>query len=134
MAYQYLYHDDDEVHLMHPETMEELDLPFSLFTGEKKHVPFLEGKLIRLDDFSSSAGMKVYVDTVEGSNPICFRLPTNYTYEVESVTAGGVQPNKGSRLFPAVLKNGSSIPVPDFVKPGDKVLVDLQELKYISRA
>ncbi|KAI9293001.1 hypothetical protein K502DRAFT_331886 [Neoconidiobolus thromboides FSU 785] len=119
--YQYLYSDGEEVHLLHPETYDQISLPEASFSGNERGKLFLED------------GMNVYVDALEGETPISFRLPENYKYEVVSVDIKK-QASRGVSNCPATLKNGVTLTVPEFVKPGDFIIVDLLNLKYKERA
>ncbi|KAJ2716188.1 hypothetical protein H4R19_000791 [Coemansia spiralis] len=119
--YQLLYTDEDKVHLMDMRTFRELSLDMAVFEGDKAKLVFLED------------GMEVIVQSLEPEpGPISWRLPSRGTYKVVSVRAA-VAKEKGATYVPAQLVGGGQVLVPDFVKPGDSIIVDLDQLAYISR-
>jgi elongation factor P len=69
----------------------------------------------------------------EGRQPCIFKLPNNYTYTVESVVNRAGQAAKGTVYKTAVLTNGTKLMVPEFVNEGDKIIVDIESMKYMKR-
>ncbi|KAJ1731610.1 hypothetical protein LPJ61_002450 [Coemansia biformis] len=120
--YQLLYTDSDKAHLMDMRSFKELALDMGVFEGDKEKLAFLED------------GMEVVVQSLEPEpGPISWRLPPRGTYKVVSVRAA-VAKEKGATYVPAELTCGGRVMVPDFIKPGDSIVVDLDQLVYISRA
>ena len=79
-----------------------------------------------------SEGMRVQVQVLNDS-PIGVQLPKTVEIRItesEPVIKGQTA-SKGNK--PAVLENGVTIQVPQFVKAGDRVRVDPGELRYIER-
>jgi len=77
--------------------------------------------------------MKVDITTYEG-DPIGVNLPSTVTLtivETEPELKGSTASNSPK---PAKTNTGLSITVPPFVKVGDRVLVNTDEGKYLSRA
>ncbi|KAJ2759756.1 hypothetical protein IWQ56_004257 [Coemansia nantahalensis] len=120
--YQLLYTDGDKAHMMDMRTLTELSLDMGAFEGDRTKLDFLED------------GMEVIVQSLEPEpGPISWRLPPRGTYKVASVRAA-VAKEKGATYVPAQLVGGGQVQVPDFVKPGDSIVVDLDQLVYVSRA
>lgn len=68
-----------------------------------------------------------------GRQPCTFKLPSNYTYTVQSVIDRAGQAAKGTVYKTATLTNGSRLQVPEFVNEGDKIIVDIEGMKYVKR-
>lgn len=68
-----------------------------------------------------------------GRQPCIFKLPSNYTYTVQSVIDRAGQAAKGTVYKTATLTNGSRLQVPEFVNEGDKIIVDIEGMKYVKR-
>ncbi|KAJ2391696.1 hypothetical protein GGI23_005366, partial [Coemansia sp. RSA 2559] len=120
--YQYLYTDAGKVHLMDMLTFEELSMGLDTFEGSKDHLALLED------------GMTVVVQAlVPQPGPISWRLPSRHTYKVKSVEAR-IEKEKGTTFVNAELENGASVKIPSFIKPGESVIIDLQDITYASRA
>ncbi|KAJ2786749.1 hypothetical protein GGI15_001278 [Coemansia interrupta] len=120
--YQFLYSDDKKAHLMDMKTYEELAMDLDKFEGDKDKLAFLED------------GMDVTVQVLEPEpGPISWRLPARHTYKVSSVESR-IARDKGATYLPATLENGAKVSVPDFIKPGEKIIVDLEKAEYIGRA
>ncbi|KAJ2002905.1 hypothetical protein GGI04_003154 [Coemansia thaxteri] len=120
--YQFLYSDEDKVHLMDMTTYEELSMPLDSFEGDKD-------KLALLED-----GMRITVQTLEPEpGPISWRLPARHAYKVKSVEVR-IAKEKGATFQPATLENNARVMVPDFVKPGESITVDLDKGEYVGRA
>ncbi|KAJ2550982.1 hypothetical protein EV175_003859 [Coemansia sp. RSA 1933] len=120
--YQYLYSDAGKVHLMDMQTLEELSMDFDTFEGTKEHLALLED------------GMPIIVQVlVPDPGPISWRLPLRHTYKVKSVEAR-IERNSGTTFVNAELENGGRVKVPNFIKPGERIVINLQDITYVSRA
>ncbi|KAJ2308454.1 hypothetical protein IWW51_005055 [Coemansia sp. RSA 2702] len=120
--YQYLYADGGTAYLMNMNTFEELSMNMSTFEGGKEKLAFLED------------GMEVTVQSLEPEpGPISWRLPARHQFKVKTVE-DRVAKEKGATYLPATLENGARVQVPDFVKPGDSIIVNLEDIAYVSRA
>ncbi|PVU88285.1 hypothetical protein BB561_005937 [Smittium simulii] len=119
--YQYLYSDNNAAYLMNMETLEELQMPFDCFEGGNSNLPLLQD------------GIKVVVMAVEPNfKPILWKLLKHQEYTVDSVQ--GFKDASKSSLSRTVIINGSfSIKVPDFIKLGDKIIVDTESHQFVSR-
>jgi elongation factor P len=76
--------------------------------------------------------MRVPVEFVEG-RPVSVSFPDIVEIQVAD-TAPPVHAQQDSTWKPATLENGVEIQVPQFVKVGDVVRLDMQTLKYMERA
>ncbi|KAJ1666561.1 hypothetical protein IW140_004595 [Coemansia sp. RSA 1813] len=120
--YQFLYIDGGKAHLMDMQTFEELAMGLDTFEGSKDHLALLED------------GMNVVVQVlVPQPGPISWRLPPRHTYRVKSVEAR-IEKDKGATYVSAELENGAQVKIPSFIKPGESVVINLQDLTYVSRA
>ncbi|WPX96852.1 elongation factor P [Candidatus Bandiella euplotis] len=116
--HQFLYEEGDGLVLMDQETYEQRTVPQSLL-GEQ--ASFLQ------------EGMVVILETHDGE-PLVASLPSTaevVVKECEPVVKGQTS---ASSYKPAVLENGARIMVPPFINEGDKIVVDIKELKYLERA
>ena len=68
-----------------------------------------------------------------GTQAITFKLPTSYTYTVSSVIERAGQAAKGTVFKSATLSNGAKLQVPEFVKEGEKIIVDIGTMRYMKR-
>lgn len=114
----YLYQDDFGFHFMNSETYEQLTL-----------TPELVGDLRYFLQESMTVGISTYNDI-----PIGIKVPKAVTLtvvetdpELKGATATNV-------YKPAKTDTGLSLGVPPFIKTGEKIIVDTEEMKYLSRA
>ncbi|KAG0164393.1 hypothetical protein DFQ28_010363 [Apophysomyces sp. BC1034] len=123
-TYQFLYEDSGLIHLLEPETFEELEMKAENCEGGVTVAEMME------------EGMPISVSFLttpeDGRQPIAFKLPAKHTFEVGSVVARAGQA-KGTVFQSATLTNGAKIDVPEFVKEGDRILIDLETMKYLKR-
>ncbi|KAG2184378.1 hypothetical protein INT43_000287 [Umbelopsis isabellina] len=125
-TYQFLYSDAGKIHLLHGETYEEVELDESACDLGSKGISMLED------------GMPIAVSFLTtpqaGTQPITFKLPAQYEYTVQSVIERAGQAAKGTVYKQATLTNGAKVQVPEFISEGEKIVVDINELKYVKRA
>ncbi|KAI7848247.1 hypothetical protein BDC45DRAFT_450554 [Circinella umbellata] len=124
-AYQYLYADEGVLHLMNMETFDEIELPASACEGGEESVAMLEDGMTIAVSFLTTPD--------DGRKPVTFKLPSNYTFTVESVVERAGQAAKGTVYKTATLENGAKLQVPEFVHPGDRIIVDIESKKYMKR-
>ncbi|MDZ4786318.1 MAG: elongation factor P [bacterium] len=118
MAATYLYADGSGYHFMYSETYEEVTISSDLL-GDGKY--FLQDQ------------MAVEVTTFN-DNPIGVKLPQTVTLtvaETEPELRGATASNSPK---PAKTDTGLQVTVPAFVKVGDRIVVNTEESKYLSRA
>lgn len=116
--YQFLYTEGDLIHLMHPDTYEQISLSSDVL-GDA--LPFLqENMLLSVQSYEES--------------PVSVTLPEKVIEtiaETEPVVKGQTA---SSSYKPAKLANGVRILVPPFINADDKVVVDTRDFTYVERA
>jgi len=114
----YLYSDDTGHHFMNSENYETATLSEEL-CGEMKFYFF--------------EGLSVEVLTFE-ERPIGVQLPKTVVLEVVDTAPemkGATQTNVGK---PATMNTGLIVSVPPFIKIGERLIIDTEEGRYLSRA
>ena len=115
-AMQFLYADEEEVVFMHPETFDQVSLPRSAI---ERYLPFLK------------EGATVHLEFFEG-RPVDLSLPRTVALQVASC-GKGIRGQAENTMKEAVLENGMTILVPQFIEEGDVVIVDVETGKYLDR-
>ncbi|KAH6563883.1 hypothetical protein BASA50_001315 [Batrachochytrium salamandrivorans] len=121
-VFQFLY-ADDRLHLIDPVTFEEHDFSFNIVAAGDKVLPFLQDP------------MEIKVEYHE-DKPVIIKVPDRATYTVVETSPSShssSESGKGTVFKPAILDNGSTVNVPEFVAMGDQVVVDLSDQSYHSR-
>ena len=113
---EFLYADADSVTFMQPDTYEQVSIPREAIGAAAK---FLQ------------AEMKVPVEFYEGQ-PVSIVFPPIVEAKV-SVTAEPVHQQQDNTYKSATLENGLEIMVPQFIKPGETVRVEVATEKYVDR-
>lgn len=113
---EFLYSDAEECHFMNPQTYEQISIPLSLVSRQSR---FLKPE------------MQLPVEFVEGQ-PVSIDFPEAVDLRVVE-TAPPAHQQQDSTLKSAKLENDVEILVPQFIKSGDYVRVDVENLKYIER-
>ncbi len=113
---EFLYADADGCYFMHPETYEQFSIPAAVI-GEQAR--FLE------------AGMQLPVELVDGE-PVSVQFPDQLEVKIAE-TAPPVH-QQDANWKPAQLENGVEVMVPQFIKTGDSIRLDMHSLKYMDRA
>jgi elongation factor P len=113
---EFLYADADSVTFMHPETYEQVSIPLAAIGAAAK---FLQ------------AEMKVPVEFYEGQ-PVSIDFPPIVEAKV-SVTAQPVHQQQDNTFKQATLENGLGLMVPQFIKSGENVRVEVATGKYVDR-
>jgi elongation factor P len=113
----FLYTDADACYFMSPATYEQTAVPVALLGPQAN---FLQPE------------MRLAVEFVE-DRPISVVFPDIIEIRVTE-TAPPVHVQQVSTWKPARLVNGVEVMVPQFVKNGDVVRLDVQNLKYVDRA
>ncbi len=113
----FLYSQDDEYILMHPDTYEQVSVPRSAFGDTVKYLKDgMEVNVIEYNEKILGAEVPSFVELVV----------TETAPDVRGDTASG-----GGK--PATLETGAVITVPFFVKVGEKVKVDTRVDSYLER-
>ncbi|KAJ2159917.1 hypothetical protein GGH16_005246 [Coemansia sp. RSA 560] len=111
--YQYLYSDGDTAHLLNMQTYEELTMDINTLEGSKDKLPYLE------------VNMEVTVQSLEPEpGPLSWRLPTRHTYKVKSLM-DRIAKDRGTTYVTGTLENGIQAQIPNFIKPGENLVIDL---------
>lgn len=113
----FLYADDEQSWFMDPNTYEQVGVPNAVigpqapFLNPEAEIPveFVEGRAVSV----------VFPDVVE------MRIAT---------TAPPVHQQQDNTWKPARLENGVEIMVPQFIKPGDTIRLDVANMRYMDRA
>jgi len=116
--FSFLYEQGEALIFMDTESYEQLELAKD-FVGDR--AAFLQD------------GMMVTVELYE-EKPIGIRLPDQVTLAITEADPVVKGQTAASSYKPAVLENGSRILVPPFIASGERVIVDTNELTYVSRA
>ena len=116
-ALEFLYTDAGHCCFMDPESFEQTEVPVAV-VGE--HAKFLE------------PGMKLAVELLEG-HPVSVQFPGFLEVRIAD-TAPPIHQQTDGAWKPAMLANGVEVMVPQFVKTGDAIRLDLTTLKYMDRA
>ena len=116
--YQFLYKQEDMLVFMDTASYEQLELAEE-FVGER--AAFLQD------------GMTVTVESYE-EKPIGISLPDHVTLEVVEAEPVVKGQTASASYKPAKLDNGVRVMVPPFITPGERIIVDTNELTYVRRA
>jgi elongation factor P len=114
---EFLYSDENHCCFMDPETFEQTEIPNALVGVQ---VRFLE------------AGMKLSVEFVAG-RPIQVLFPDVVEVKIAQ-TAPSAHQQQDTNFKTATLDNGVEVLVPQFVKTGDIIRLDIENLRYMDRA
>ena len=114
---EFLYADENQCCFMHPETFEQTEIPKPLIGTQ---AGFLE------------AGMRLAIEFVDG-RPVSVLFPDVLEVKI-GATAPPMHQQQDTNFKPAKLENGIEVMVPQFVKTGDVIRLDLQNLRYMDRA
>lgn len=113
----FLYADAGQYNFMNPETFEQISIPAALIGPQ--------AALLRPD-------MRVAVDFVEGQ-PVGVLFPDVLEVRIAE-TAPPSHQQVDSVWKPARLDSGIEIMVPQFIKNGDVIRLDVANMKYMDRA
>ena len=115
---QYLYKDADGYVFMDNETYDQTTLS-----------PNMVGDLI----LYVKEGTNVSV-TFHGSNPLTIEPPASVVLEVVDTEPSLKGATAAAQYKPATLETGLKLTVPGFINIGEKIVVDTNEGKYLSRS
>ena len=116
--FQYLYADGDMLVFMDQDTYEQIQLPADLI-GDA--AAFLED------------GMEVTLEMWE-DKPISVALPEQVEATIVEADAVVKGQTASSSYKPAVLENGVRVMVPPHIESGTRIVVDVYERTYVSKA
>lgn len=116
VSLEFLYMDGDQGCFMNPASCEQTEIPRAII-GPR--AVFLE------------PGFLTPVDFVDG-HPVEVVVPDMMEVRIED-TAPAARQGADSAYKPAKLSNGVEVMVPQFVKTGDVIRLDLVSMKYVDR-
>lgn len=114
----FLYKSGSTYHFMNAETFDQLE--------------------VEEDDLGDSAkwmtdGMRIIAEFYEG-RPIGVQLPNSLTFEVVETAPVMKTATKNASSKPAVLNNGTTVNVPEFIQIGERIRVNPETGEYLDRA
>lgn len=113
--HEFLYSDGGDYIFMHPETFEQVSLPGVMLGAARAYLkPNEKVPLLFLND-----------------QPVGAVLPESVEIKV-SLTSPPLQQDN-STMKSATLENGIETLVPQFIKTGDRIRIDVQTSKYLER-
>jgi elongation factor P len=113
----FLYSDDDLCYFMNPDTFEQVGVSTSVIGPQAQFL---------------APETRVPVEFVEGQ-PVSVLFPDIIEVQV-AATAPPVHAQQDSTWKAAQLDNGVEVMVPQFIKAGERIRLDLNSLKYVERA
>uniref|UniRef100_A0A7C4TJ34 Elongation factor P n=1 Tax=candidate division WOR-3 bacterium TaxID=2052148 RepID=A0A7C4TJ34_UNCW3 len=113
---EFIYQDGSNYCFMHPETFEQV------LIEEKKFGNFVK---------FLTPGLRLKIEFYEGL-PIDVIIPKTVDIKVAS-TGEGLKGEFDAAYKSAILENGMEIAVPQFIKPGDILRIDVETKKYLER-
>lgn len=113
---EFLYAEPGLAIFMNPDTYEQTEVPEDLVGAQ---AGFL------------TAGMRLVVEFVDG-RPVSVVFPDVLEVKIAD-TAPAAHQQQDSTFKPAKLENGVEVMVPQFVKSGDVIRLDMRTLKYMDR-
>lgn len=114
---EFLYSDADSFYFMHPETFDQVAIPAATI-GDR--APFLQ------------AGVSFTIELVEDA-PVSVLFPDMLEIRVTD-TAPPAHAQQDSAWKQAKLENGIEVMVPQFIKNGDTIRLDVENLRYMDRS
>jgi elongation factor P len=116
ISMQYNYSDADSLYFMHPQTFDQVAVPRRMVGNYER---FLEsGATVKVDFF--------------GEEPIDVLVPKTVDVVITS-TGAAMHGDIDAAPKSATLENGMEVHVPQFIKTGDRVRIDVATGKYIER-
>lgn len=113
---EFLYSDADSATFMNPKTFDQISIPLEAVGAAEK---FLK------------AEMKIPVEFYDGQ-PVSIVFPDVVEVKVET-TAQPVHQQQDNTYKFATLENGLEVMVPQFIKPGEVVRIEVATSKYVDR-
>lgn len=115
---QFLYEDGENCFFMDPASAEQAEVPVALL-GDR--VRFLQ------------ADSPVAVEFI-GDRPVSVQMPDFMEFRIGDTAPPSHQSSTDNTWKPARLENGVEVMVPQFLKAGDAIRLDLNTLRYMERA
>ncbi len=116
--YDFLYSDGEGHHFMEPTTFEQITVTEDVM-GDS--AVFLK------------EGVKFFIKTFEGT-AIAIELPQKVTLEITETEPVVKGQTASSSYKPAICENGLRVMVPPHIGAGTKIIINTDDLSYVSRA
>jgi elongation factor P len=116
VALTYSYKDGDTFYFMHPVTFEQVPIPQQMVGAYGKFLG--DGSVLKVEFY--------------GEQPIDAVIPSTVEAKVAS-TGPALHGDNDSAPKPATLDNGMEVHVPQFIKTGDRVKIDVASGRYLER-
>lgn len=113
---EFLYEDGDQSVFMHPETYEQIYLASESLGAYR---PFIQ------------PNQTVQVEFLAGE-PVTLSCPTTVEVRVET-TADPIHSDDSHVLKEATLENGMEVQVPQLIRSGDSIRIEVESHKYLER-
>ncbi|MBL0319607.1 MAG: elongation factor P [Alphaproteobacteria bacterium] len=117
-SYQFLYTEEDKMHLMDNESYEQIEIKQSLLGDASQ---FLQD------------GITVTVYSHDGE-PLSAQLPDHVVFAIDETEPVIKGQTAASSYKPAILENGVRVMVPTFISTGDKIVISTVDGSYVERA
>jgi len=115
---QFLYKNGDDLEFMDLESYEQFTLSSNLLSGP---VEFLE------------ENMELMLDYADGEI-VSATLPSKVKVKIQETQPFIKNATKTSSFKPAILVNGLTVQVPEFIESGEEIIVSTETLEYVERA
>ena len=115
---QFLYKNGDDLEFMDLENYEQFTLSANLLSGP---VEFLE------------ENMELMLDYADGEI-VSATLPSKVKVKIKETQPFIKNATKTSSFKPALLENGLTVQVPEFIESGEEIIVSTETLEYVERA
>jgi elongation factor P len=116
VALAYSYRDGDTFYFMHPVTFEQVAIPRRMVGSYEKFLG--DGSRLKVEFY--------------GEQPIDAVIPPTVDVTVAS-TGPALHGDVDSAPKPATLENGMEVHVPQFIKPHDRIRIDVASGRYLER-
>jgi elongation factor P len=113
---EFLYSDADTATFMNPDTYDQVSIPLEAIGAAEKYL---------------KPEMRIPVEFHEGE-PISIVFPTTVEVKVEA-TAQPVHQQQDNTYKTATLENGLEVMVPQFIRPGEIVRIEVATGRYVDR-
>ena len=113
---EFLYEDGEQSVFMHPDTYEQVYLPSESLGAFQAFI---------------QPNQSVQVELLEGT-PLKVSCPSTVDVRVET-TPEPIHSDDSSLLKDATLENGMEVQVPQFIKSGDTIRIEVESHKYVDR-
>ena len=115
---EFMYQGGEDYHFMNTENYEQLEMDAEALGDAAQWM---------------QSGMKIMAEFYEG-RPVGIQLPNSLVLEVKDTAPVMRTATKTASTKPALLENGVSVNVPEFVGTGDRVRVNPNTGEYMDRA